>query len=213
VSSSRLVLARHGLTDANVRHVLDTRPPGPPLNEIGRVQALALAEELAGWRLRAVIASTALRAQQTARPVSARHGLPIDVVDGFQEVFVGDLELRSDEAALQAFRQVGQRWRAGDLTAALPGGESGADVQRRFLTGLDTVREQYPDGDVLLVSHGAAIRLAAGALLGDSVETEYVPNTGRVVLAADPGSPTGWRLESWDDAPPLPGDVTAGGSA
>ena len=51
------------------------------------------------------------------------------------------------------------------------------------------------------------------ALLGDSVETEYVPNTGRVVLAVDPGSPTGWRLESWDDAPPLPGDVTAGGTA
>lgn len=213
MSPARLVLARHGLTDANVRHVLDTRPPGPPLNETGRVQALALAEALAGSELRAVFASTALRAQQTAEPVSARHDLHVEVVDGFQEVFVGELERRRDEAALQAFREVGQRWRAGDLDATLPGGESGADVQRRFLAGLETVRERYPSGDVLLVSHGAAIRLAAGALLGDSVETDYIPNTGRVVLAVDPGSPTGWRLESWEDAPPLPGDVTAGGSA
>jgi broad specificity phosphatase PhoE len=64
---------------------------------------------------------------------------------------------------------------------------------------------------VVLVSHGAAIRLAAGALLGETAETQYVPNSGMVVLTADPATPTGWALESWDSAPPAPGDVTAGG--
>jgi probable phosphoglycerate mutase len=62
----------------------------------------------------------------------------------------------------------------------------------------------------VLVSHGAAIRLGAAALLGDTAETAYLGNTGVVVLAADGD---GWRLEHWDPAPPRPGDVTAGGEA
>jgi hypothetical protein len=95
----RLVLARHGQTDANVRRELDSRPPGAPLNELGRAQAEALAQRLADAPVTAVHASRALRAQQTAAPVAAAHGLPVAVVDGVQEVFVGDLEGRSDVAA------------------------------------------------------------------------------------------------------------------
>jgi broad specificity phosphatase PhoE len=61
----------------------------------------------------------------------------------------------------------------------------------------------------VLVSHGAAIRLAAAALLGDTAETWYVPNTGLVVLRPTPG---GWELEDWDTAEPVAKDVTAGGA-
>ena len=60
----------------------------------------------------------------------------------------------------------------------------------------------------MLVSHGAAIRMAAAALLGDTVETWYVPNAGLVVLRRDGGL----ELESWDTAEPVRGDVTAGGA-
>jgi probable phosphoglycerate mutase len=61
----------------------------------------------------------------------------------------------------------------------------------------------------VLVSHGAAIRLAAAALLGETAETFYVPNAGLVVLRRGAG---GWVLESWDRADPVRGDVTAGGT-
>jgi probable phosphoglycerate mutase len=64
-------------------------------------------------------------------------------------------------------------------------------------------------GDVLLVSHGAAIRLGAGVLLGGTAGASYVPNTGLVVLRREPH---GWALESWDAADPVSGDVTAGGT-
>jgi hypothetical protein len=40
-----------------------------------------------------------------------------------------------------------------------------------------------------------------------------VPNTGLVILRADPATDTGWTLEHWDDAPAVAGDVTAGGAA
>ena len=53
---------------------------------------------------------------------------------------------------------------------------------------------------MVLVSHGAAIRLAAAALLGDTTGAAYVPNTGVVVLSADGG----WTFDHWDPAPPFP---------
>lgn len=207
--SVRLVMARHGETEANARHVLDTRPPGAPLNERGHVQAAALGERLAVAPVTAVHASVATRAQQTAAPVAAAHGLDVQVVEGVHEVFCGEYEGRSGREALERFLAVYEAWWAGDLDARLPGGESAHDVRDRFLPALDRLLDGA-SGDVVLVSHGAAIRLAAAALLGDTAETAYVPNTGLVVLRPDGA---GWVLEHWDSAVPVAGDVTAGGAS
>lgn len=205
----RLVLVRHGRTTANAARVLDSRPPGAPLDELGRAQADRLAARLADHPVRAVHASHAIRAQQTAAPVAAAHGLDVEVLDGVQEVFVGDLEGRSDEPALEEFHEVYAAWWRGELDAHLPGGESALDLRARFLPVVDRLAANGDgDGDVVVVSHGAAIRMAAGALLGDTTETWYVPNTGLVVLRREPD---GWVLESWDTAEPVVGDVTAGG--
>jgi broad specificity phosphatase PhoE len=208
MSGVRLVMARHGETAANVQHVLDSRPPGAPLNERGRAQAVALGARLAADPVTAVHASVAVRAQQTAAPIAAAHGLAVQVADGVHEVFCGELEGRSGRAALESFMVVYEAWWAGDLEARLPGGESAHDVRARFLPALDRILDGA-SGDVVLVSHGAAIRLAAAALLGDTAETRYVPNTGLVVLRPDGA---GWSLEHWDGAVPVAGDVTAGGA-
>lgn len=207
--SLRLVLARHGQTDANLARALDSAPPGAPLNELGHAQAAALGGRLAAEPVTAVHASRAIRAQQTAAPVAVAHGLPVGVLDGVQEVFVGDLEGRSDGPARERFDLVYTAWGRGDLDARLPGGESANDLRARFLPALAQVTAGAA-GTVVLVSHGAAIRLAAAALLGDTAETRYVPNTGLVILREDPG---GWVLEHWDAAAPVVGDVTAGGAA
>lgn len=208
----RLVLARHGRTAANVARALDSRPPGAPLDELGRAQAVALGVRLASWPVRAVHASLALRAQQTAAPVARAHGLPVVETDGVHEVFCGDYEGRSDVEARAEFDRVYAAWWRGEWDERMPGGESATQVRERYLAAVGAIVDGAAPGDVVLVSHGAAIRLAAGALLGEGAETAYVPNTGLVVLRADAGSATGWVLESWDAAVPVPGDVTAGGA-
>ena len=204
----RLVLARHGRTTANAARILDSRPPGAPLDEEGRAQAEQLAERLADHPVRSVHASHAIRTQQTAAPVAAAHGLAVEVVDGVHEVSIGELEGRSDEAAFEIFYEVYHAWWRGELDAHLPGGESALDLRARFLPVVERLTADG-DGDVVVVSHGAAIRMAAAALLGDTVETWYVPNTGLVVLRREQ---QGWVLESWDTAEPVRGDVTAGGA-
>ena len=209
----RLVLARHGRSTANVAHVLDSRPPGAPLDDEGRAQARRLAARLADWPLRQVYASRAPRAQQTAVPVAAVHDLPVQVVDDVHEIDLGDLEGRSDADALAVFEEVYTAWWRGDLAARMPGGESALELRTRFLPALALLVDGAA-GDVLLVSHGAAIRLAVAALLGETAETFYVPNAGLVVLrrGVGHGAADGWVLESWDRADPVRGDVTAGGS-
>jgi broad specificity phosphatase PhoE len=205
--SHRLILARHGRTAGNVVKALDSRPPGMPLDEVGRAQAEELGRRLAVEPVTAVYASRAVRAQQTAVPIAAAHGLPVVVIDGVQETDCGDLEGNTDHASRQQFDRMYQAWLRGDLDAHLPGGESALDVRTRFVKSVDAVLACARD-TVVVVSHGAAIRMAVGAMLGEGVETAYVPNAGVVILRGAPGA---WTLEHWDTAQPVAGDVTGGG--
>ncbi|MGP4018500.1 histidine phosphatase family protein [Saccharopolyspora sp. 5N708] len=198
----RLVLARHGQTPANVRHLLDTLPPGPALTDLGQQQADQLAERLAEEKIVSVHASRALRAQQTARPLAQRHRLPLQIVDGTHEIYVGELEGRGDPAALRIFDDVYASWHAGQLDVPMPGGETGRQALTRFVAGARRAVDGASAGAVALISHGAMLRLAASALApnvgGTEANSTYLPNTGVIVLEADPDSETGWRCLSWD---------------
>ncbi|WP_199440704.1 histidine phosphatase family protein [Umezawaea beigongshangensis] len=194
----RLLLVRHGQTASNRRHALDSLPPGPPLTEEGREQALALAADLADEPVVAVYASTAVRAQETAAPVAAHHGLQVEVVEGVHEVFCGDLEGRADQEAFEAFVAVFSAWADGDLSVPVPGGEAGQDVVDRFAPVVRAIRDRHQEGTAVLVTHGAAMRLAALSLAGDVrptlAESALIPNTGRIALEA---TPDGWHCLSW----------------
>ena len=196
----RLILVRHAETDANVSLVLDSMPPGPPLNELGLRQADELADALAVEPVAAVYASIALRAQQTARPVAERHGLTVDVTAGLHEVFLGDLEGTSGDESLTAFLTVAKAWAAGELDRALPGGESALDAIGRFTDAIAGIRARHPHGVVIAVTHGAVLQVAVPALAPNLAELgarPLVPNTGQVVLDQDDTTPTGWRCVSW----------------
>lgn len=208
----RLVLARHGQTQSNVDHVLDTVLPGPPLTDLGVAQAHALGRELAEGAEGVVTAlyhSPARRAAQTAALVAEHLGLEPIEVTGVHEVQVGDLEGRNDESAVAEFRQVVDRWLDGDLDARHRGGESGRDLLERYEPVVADLRDRHPDGGtIVLVSHGAALRLAAQDLV-EGVGTpprdeEHVGNCGRVVLRPR-GS--GWELVAWRSA--VPGGLPA----
>ncbi len=196
----RLVLARHGQTTANAGGILDTRLPGHPLTEEGHRQAAELADRLAGESVVAVYASRALRAQQTAEPVAARHSLTAQVLDGVHEVAIGDLEGRQQPEDHRALHKVYRIWHSGNLAAAPPGGESGSQVLDRYLADVATIRAAHPGGTAVLVSHGAATRLAIVALAanidGSFAGPRRLSNTATVVLEADGNN---WRCLRWDD--------------
>jgi probable phosphoglycerate mutase len=200
VTPLRLVLVRHGETTANAEGILDTRLPGHPLSEEGHRQAAELAQRLAGEPVVAVYASRALRAQQTARPVAARHGLAAQILSGVHEAFIGDLEGCRAPDAHRTLHELYRTWHYGDLEAARPGGESGKQVLNRYLADVAAIRSAHRDGTAVLVSHGAATRLAVVALAanvdGSFAAPRLLSNAATVLLQADG---TGWRCLRWDD--------------
>ena len=139
-----------------------------PLDGVGRAQAAALARRLAAEPVTAVYASRALRAQQTAAPVAAAHALPVVPLDGVHEVSCGDLEGNADAVSRARFAEVYQGWLRGELDARLPGGDSALDLRARFVPAVESVLE---GGTLVVVSHGAAIPLAVGAMLGEHTLT------------------------------------------
>lgn len=200
-SALRLIFARHGETDANTKLMIDSRPPGGPLTDLGRQQARALADDLAAEPVVAVYASVAIRAQQTAQPIADGHGLAVRVVDGLQEVSVGDLEGRNDVESLRAFNDVFLAWLSGDLSGAMPGGESGHEVVARFTKAVQEITAAHTDGTVVVVSHGAMLRLGTPFQTTNLDPADLglirLTNTARIVL--EEGSPvgSGWHCVEW----------------
>ncbi|MCM6776890.1 histidine phosphatase family protein [Nocardia sp. CDC159] len=198
---SRLILVRHGETEGNVAKILDTRVPGLPLTERGVAQAKSFGANLAGPPRR-LFCSPALRARQTAAHIEAVTGVRSEVVDGVHEVQVGELEGQNSEAAHKQFQRIYRAWHLGDLDERVPGGESGAEVLKRYLPVLERIRDDYltsgEGGDILLVSHGAAMRLAARAISGVAppfTTNNHLDNTETIELA--PRADGGWDCLRW----------------
>lgn len=198
----RLILARHGQTPANVAQILDTLPPGPGLTELGRTQASGLAERLAEEKIVAVHASRALRAQETAAPLARLHGLDVRIAEGTHEIYVGDLEARGGPEALGVFDAIYERWHLGEHDLAMPGGETAREAATRFVEGARTAIEGVDAGAVVMVSHGAMLRVAARTLVdavpGEVANAKHLPNTGLIVLESTPDTKTGWTCHTWD---------------
>lgn len=205
--SGRLVLLRHGQSYGNLERRLDTRPPGAGLTPLGRDQARDFARSGA-TRPAMLMHSVATRAAETAAVLSAEWNMPAREVQCIHEVQVGELEDRSDDQAIAEFNAIYQRWHEGELHVPLPGGETGNQVLERYVPVLTDVRLRYLDrddwtGDIVVVSHGAAIRLAAAVLAGvdgSFVVDHHLGNTEAVVLA--PITDGRWSCVRWADQTP-----------
>lgn len=208
--TGRLILVRHGETEGNVAKRLDTLLPGAPLTPRGTEQAKAVAQRFVAEPPAVLVASQALRAQQTASYIESATGIELFTLDGLHEAQAGEFEGRSDDEAHDRFKAVFQAWHTGDPSAHLPGGESGTDVLNRYVPVLDGLREHLADGDVVVVSHGAAIRLV-GRYLADVPglfsARNHLDNTQTVELTPVDG---GWECVRWAGLePPFEDDVPA----
>ncbi|MEB4209387.1 histidine phosphatase family protein [Mycobacterium sp. 94-17] len=206
--SGRLILVRHGQSAANVERRLDTRPPGAELTLLGRDQARAFAHR--SGRPAILAHSVATRALQTAAVIGGQVEMAPVEVTGVHEVQVGRLENRNDDDAVAEFNAIYERWHHGELDVALPGGETGSDVLDRYLPALTDLRLRYLDdrdfhGDIVVVSHGAAIRLAAAVLAGvdaDFALDKHLDNAESVALT--PITDGRWSCVRWgSSAPPF----------
>jgi broad specificity phosphatase PhoE len=201
----RLALLRHGRTEWN-----DTRRAQGhadiPLDAEGQAQSKAVAPGLAALAPVAVWSSDLSRAAQTAAYVAAEAGLEPVLDPRLREFDIGPNRtgLTSEEYAA-AHPQEHAALLAGD-DVLIPGRETDDDVLARFLPALTEYADSLGEGETgIIVSHGAALRVAVPAFLGLADPGEalgVLANCGWIELehAASTwtGGATRWRLVAWN---------------
>lgn len=155
-----LILVRHGRTAANAAGLLQGRRDNP-LDEVGELQARAIAAHLALVAdIGLVVSSPASRAVSTASAL----GLPVTIDDRWLELDYGTFDGQA-QGAVSA--DVWDRWRA-DPTYAPPGGESLVDLEARVVAALEDLAHVARQRDVVVVSHVSPIKAAVAWAIDSS---------------------------------------------
>jgi len=190
VSGRTLLLLRHGRTAWNhsgrVQGQLEVE-----LDDEGRAQATRTAPVVAAMRPAVLWSSDLARTRQTTAPVAAASGLEASYDARLREFFFGDREGLTHADYQQAHPAEYDEFRRGNYDAT-PTAERTAAVRERMTSVLHELLDALEPGQTgVAVSHGAAIRVATGAMLGwpdDLFHTlRGLDNCGMVVLEEHPG--------------------------
>jgi probable phosphoglycerate mutase len=195
--AARVFVARHGEAVYESELLSDS---GGWLSPLGREQARALAAELAHERIARVWCSSMARAVQTAEIVAGALGVDVVVREGLREFGVGHAAGTTGDP--DPFEETFAAWLGGDLTARIPGAESGVEVVGRYEAVLEEIADNHRGEAALVISHGGVMCMALPALARNLAVNHGhdlpMPNCGVVAVEADAD---GWVARSWAGEP------------
>lgn len=227
---SALLLVRHGESLGNVanerayadraeRLDLNVNDPSVELSDLGVRQATALGKRLGDLSLdeqpTAVVASTYVRAQQTADHILAAAGLehlPRTADERLRDREQGVLDRLTSWGITKHFPdEAERRGYLGKFWYRPPGGESWADVAQRIREAIRDIRSDFAGERVLVVSHDVPIllmRYVLEHLTPDEAVglSRQVVNCGLTIYERDGDR---MRLQVFNDATPVEEDAEA----
>jgi glucosyl-3-phosphoglycerate phosphatase len=158
---SRLFLLRHGRTAWNA----ESRYQGqedPPLDSVGRAQAMQVAPLIALMNPDVIVSSDLQRAVQTAEPVADATGLAVIVDERMRERHLGHWQGLTRDEVQARYPDEFDDWLHGrDLSRR--GGESRQQVADRAVQALEATEGA---DTAVVVTHGATAMCLTSALLG-----------------------------------------------
>ena len=157
MAPTTILLVRHGETDWNRERRIQGQSD-PPLNDMGRDQAHALAQTLGGEEIDAVYASDLARARETAEILAAELGLPVVVDPELRELDFGPWEGQTVEELEARYPDAFGRWVDGGQ-AEWDGGETHAAMADRVRQAVRRLAAAHAGGRILLVAHGGPVRV------------------------------------------------------
>ncbi|WP_144525806.1 histidine phosphatase family protein [Bacillus pumilus] len=155
-----ICLVRHGETDWNAAKRIQGRTD-IPLNDTGKWQAEQTGLYLKDAHWDVVISSPLTRAKETAHLILKHIDAPLVIMDDFIERDYGDAEGMSFEERQKLFPD-----------KQYPNMEPLETIQDRMVEGIEKVREAYPNQQVLIVAHGAAIHALLTTLADEHLGLE-----------------------------------------
>ncbi|WP_009633030.1 histidine phosphatase family protein [Synechocystis sp. PCC 7509] len=163
-----LYLLRHGQTECS-RNNAFCGAVDPELTEDGleMAQGFAVAYQSLEWQ--AIYASPMLRAIATAKPLAEKLGIELELRDGLKEINYGLWEGQTVETVSKEYHDDYIRWTADPAWYPPTGGELAVAIANRALVVIEEIKQRYTNGNVLIVSHKATIRITLCSLLGIDV--------------------------------------------
>jgi broad specificity phosphatase PhoE len=158
-------LVRHGENPANLTKEFSYRKVDYPLTPKGVVQAEQTAEYFRQIGVDAIYASPLRRAVQTADHLAGAAGRPVQLLEQFRELNVGELEDRPPTLENWAEHdRVIAAWRAGRPEVPFPGGENYLTLLARMRDGMHRALDGRDGQRVVIVGHGGIFTATVGAL-------------------------------------------------
>jgi broad specificity phosphatase PhoE len=211
----RVTFIRHGQSYGNTSGLIDTSTPGPVLTPLGQQQAKDIAAKLGDNNYDAIYASTMVRTQLTAAPMSQYLGLPIQVLPGLQEIEAGVFEGTPEAGAQGGYGLYPIGWA---LPGAIPQIPESMFNKSTFMPGTNVngyvfdervdaaLQTMYDNGDrnAAVFSHGGTIMFWTMMNVQNLtvmqklqlLQTAQLGNTDYVVIEGN--NEDGWNLVSWN---------------
>ncbi|HKO61037.1 MAG TPA: histidine phosphatase family protein [Pyrinomonadaceae bacterium] len=162
-------LLRHGQTALSREDVFCGSGLDPELTSEGFEMAQAFAATYRAKPWRAIFSSSLRRGIDTAKPLCDELGIATQVRADLNEISYGKWEGSSKAAVDKEYHDDYLSWLADPAWHAPTGGESAIAVARRALGVIDEITQEFHEGNVLMVSHKATIRIILCSLLGIDV--------------------------------------------
>jgi probable phosphoglycerate mutase len=165
----RLYFLRHGQTAMSRANVFCGRRLDPALTAEGLAMAESFAAAYRDLAWQAIYSSPLDRALATAAPLARELALPVERRDELAELDYGRWDGRSAADVSRDHHVEYERWTADPAWNPPTGGETAIALAQRMTRVIEEIDVAHPDGNVLVVSHKASIRVALCALLGVDV--------------------------------------------
>jgi probable phosphoglycerate mutase len=210
MSSSRtttLFAVRHGETEWN----LAGRQQGhldSPLTQTGIEQAHALADSLLGRGIEVIYSSDLGRAAQTAAIIGAKLDLSVTIDRRLRERDLGLMQGKTRSEFREQYPEEFTAFASRDPDYVPPGGESARQRLERSVACCVELAARYPDGTILIVTHGGVLMGLLHHTLGIPLNAPRRFSLFNAAVNSFSVCGDSWRLNTWGDISHLRGTTT-----
>lgn len=202
---TKVYLIRHGKTQWNLESRYQGANGDSPLLKDSYREIELLASSLQRIPFEHAYASPLKRARITAQTLlnHLNPEIPLTIDSRLKEFNLGKMEGMHFEDVAAKWPEVLKNFRhhPDKYDESLVEGESFLEVIARFRAAIEEYCRQYPNGNILVISHGAALNAAINALIGTPLahlkDRGGLSNTSTTVLTTNDGRH--FELEKWND--------------
>ena len=186
-----IAFVRHGEADNNVKRLLVGRHIESHLTERGIQQVKDTGQHLKKLKINRVYVSPVTRAIETAKIICEINDLQYQIDERLYEIELGDLVGMNYDDVIEKHGNLFLKFYSGDDPILDSYGiESFSAVKKRIKNLLDESMKDYPDKNLLFVTHLDPIKAAVSIMLGLPPESLYgwhIRNASMTILKHENG--------------------------